>query len=220
MQERRELSSRVLGLDNDIIAKLFQLPDEKVQLLFARYQLAHGLTDGTYIREAWLEWKSRRRGISGMNAKRLINLAPAVLSYDDRFELVSKLYKKTRKLEHVQLTVVLGINENGLRELDDYILKFCNKPFEHEWPEDIFTFVGWICDDDAVAAKKLTVAIETESTLMTARYAKEECHRLLVSIKNLESAVMGNHRIELPYGTITLYVRKPSLMEKVKHFFA
>ncbi len=219
MQERRALSAEVHGLDNQIISKLFKLSEAEVENLFQEYESAYGAVNGAYVRSAWSFWKSGKRGISGMNAKRFINLAPKLLSYDDRFELVSKLYEKTRCKEHHSLSVVLGINEAAFREIDDFFLRLSNIPLEHDWSPSIKQFVGWICDDDAVAAKALMTAIEAENSVMISRAAKVECERLRQSILGLGSAVAGTHRIELPCGTISLHIRKPTAIEKLKHFF-
>jgi hypothetical protein len=154
-----------------------------------------------------------------MNAQRFINLAPKFFSFDDRYEIVSKLYEKTKQRNEVHhLTAILGINENAMHQMEGLFERLCKKPLEHKWPDQVLKFVGWICDNDSIAAKSLQTGIEAEKSILIVQAARHECARLMQCIKSLDSAI-GTHRVDLPYGTISLHVRKPTFIEKIKQIF-
>ena len=123
-------------------------------------------------------------------------------------------------MEFRKIEVVLGVNEAGLQELNDVFLRFCTKPFEHIWPARVVTCISWLCKDDAVAAKRLMIAIDAERSASIVKIARAESDRLVMSLKNLDAAVEGTHSIELPYGRITLRVRKPTIFEKITNLFS
>ena len=219
MQERRELSADVFGLDNDIIERVFRLNSSELAKFFNFYYTKFGKKDGDYAISAFPLWKSKQRGISGMNAKRFIELAPKIFSFDDRYDIVSKLYDKTRREESHYLTVVIGIHEGAFQEVEKLYVRLCQKPLEHEWPDKVKRFVSWICDEDTSAAKTLITAIETQLSILTVKAARVEIDRLTAAVQNIETAHSGNHTIKLPYGTISICIRKPTIFEKIKKLF-
>lgn len=219
MQERRELSADVFGLDNDIIERVFRLGPYEIGQFFRLYEARFGKKDADYAISAFPLWKSRVRGISGMNARRFIELAPKIFSFDDRYDIVSKLYEKTRRAESHYLTVVIGIHEGAFQEIEKLYVRLCQKPLEHEWPDKVKRFVSWICDEDSSAAKALITAIETQLSILTVKAARVEIDRLAMAVKNIETAHSGNHTIRLPYGTISICIRKPTFVEKLKKLF-
>jgi hypothetical protein len=220
MQARRELSRNVFGLDNEILQHLFKLRSREKESLLGHYEAEYGRSAGDYARKIWPEWASQRRGVSGEVATRFINLAPKVLSPDARYDIVAKMYQKTKRPESHYLTAILGYSEGAFSEIEKLFKRLCEKPFEHKWPDSLIQFANWLCDDDSVAAKRIIAAIETENSLMIVNAARLECNRLLQALHKLDSAYAGTHRMELPYGTISLRIRKPNLFEKIKQFLS
>jgi hypothetical protein len=216
MEERRELSRNVYGLDNEILEHLFKLRSWEKESLFRHYETEYGESGGRYARRTWDEWQNQKRGVSGQVATRFIALAPKVLRHEARYDIVSKMYQKTKRRETHSLTAILGFKEGAFREIEDLFQRLCQKPFEHRWPDSLTKFASWICDEDAEAAKKIIAAIESEHSLLIVKAARVECNRLIQALTNLDSSFAGSHTIELPYGTICLHIRKPNLFEKIK----
>lgn len=216
MQSRRELSRNVFGLDNEILQYLFKLGCAEREELFEHYERENGSAAGDYARKIWFHWATGRRGVSGEVATRFINLAPKVLSSDARYEIVANMYRKTKRPETHFLTAILGYKEGAFTEIENLFERLCQKPFEHKWPDTLIQFASWLCDNDSEAAKRILTAIDADSSLEIVKVARIECNRLLQALHNLDSAFAGTHRIELPYGTISLHIRKPTLFEKIK----
>ena len=219
MQERRELSAKVFGLDNEIIAKLFALEADRREAFFGVYERAHGSKSVGYARETWISWASKRTGISGQNAERFITLAPQVFTFEERYELVAKLYAKTRRSESHFLELVIGYSEGAIQQLESLLERLCAKPSEHTLPDSVIQFVAWIAENDAVISRRLMAAIETEQSLIIARAARVEISRLIAAVRSLDQSMTGSHSVEMPYGRVTLNVRKPNFFEKLKKFF-
>ena len=116
-------------------------------------------------------------------ATRFINLAPKVLSQDARYEIVAKMYQKTKRPESHHLTAVLGYSEGAFSEIERLFERLCQKPFEHKWPDSLLQFAKWLCDDDSEAAKRIIAAIEAENSLMIVKAARLECNTNAQRIK-------------------------------------
>lgn len=220
MRERRELSSKVYGLDNEIIEKLFKLSPSRLEEFFNIFERTYSTKSGQYAREAWPFWASKRRGISGLNAQRFISLAPTIFSFEDRYELIKKLYEKTRGRESHSLTLVIGHAEGAIGDVEQLFYRLCLKPSEHVLPESVSQFAMWVSHQDAVMARKLTAAIETEESLMIVKVARLELDRLVTALRSFNQNISGTHYINLPYGSISLHVRKPTVFEKIGKLFA
>ena len=218
LEERRELSRRVFGLDNEILQQVFRLDALKRETLFKHYETKYGWSAYDYARTVWDDWKNGTRGVSAEVATRFITLAPKVLSNDARYDVVAKMYDKTKRRETHSLTAILGIKEGALLEIEQLFERLCHKPFEHEWPDTLTTFANWLCEDDATAANKLIAAIDAERSLLIVEAAKAECKRLVEALRNLDAAVSGTHKIELPYGTISLHIRQATVFENFKKY--
>jgi hypothetical protein len=114
----------------------------------------------------------------------------------------------------------LGLHEGGINDLENLFQRLCAKPLEHSLPESVARFATWIADNDAVIAGKLIAAIQTEQSLAIVHAARVECNRLISCIRNPAMNLIGSHQIVLPFGTITVHVRKPNFAEKCRKFFS
>lgn len=219
MRERRELSREVYGLDSEIIAMIFRLPLERKEKLLCIYQKAHGSVSSEYAREAWNDWARKSRGISGQTAKRFISLVPKIFSFEERYDLVAKLYASTRRVESHYLEIVIGCSEESISQIEPLFNRLCSKPLEHKLPESVTKFVAWVSDNDSITSRKLMAAIETENSLAVVKSARVEISRLINAIRDADQRIHGQHEIGLPYGSITISVRFPNTLEKIKRFF-
>jgi hypothetical protein len=218
MEQRRELSRRVYGLDDEILEHLFKLRSWERESLLSHYEKENGRSAGDYARNIWPAWSSGARGVSGEVATRFINLAPKFLSDNARYDIVANMYQNTKRPETHHLTAILGYKEGAFREIEQLFERLCQKPLEHTWPRSLLQFASWLCDENAESAKRIIAAIETEHSLVIVKAARLECRRLLQALHDLDSAFAGTHTIQLPYGTISLHIRKPNLFEKIRKF--
>jgi hypothetical protein len=212
-QWRQPSPNNLYGLDTEIISTV-RSKEGFLKLYEARYGVieARGLM-GAAVRD-----------LLGVGAtppavveQRCIDLAPALLSPQERYDIVAKLYQKTKRLQIHYITVISHTKEGTLAEVQQLLERMCLKPLEHEWPNGLVNAARWLCDDDAASAKRLVCAIESDQSLLTAKAAKAECARLVEALQSLDCSVFGKHTIEFPYGLVIIQVRKPTLFEKVIH---
>ena len=138
-------------------------------------------------------------------------LSPAVPA-DWRFDRPSGV--ETHAIE-----VVIGHSEGRIAQIDSLFKRLCSKPLEHALPESVTRFAAWISENDATISRKLMAAIETEESLLIVNAARAEISRLVEAIRHMDQRVTGTHTVCLPYGKITILVRTPSVLEKMKRFF-
>src|SRR5207248_2834129 len=93
--------------------------------------------------------------------------------------------------------------------------RLCDKPAEHTLPPSVTRFAQWVADSDAVLARRLLAALETADSLQIVKAARHEIDRLIHAVRVLSQNVTGTHKVALPYGTITFYIRKPTFFEKL-----
>ena len=221
MSARRELSRRVAGIDQDVLNILYGFTYRKFVDVLLAYERLYGKAAADYLEKAFPSWRDGKRGVSGQNAERLVNLVPKFLTRDERYTLLKKLYdaNKLRQWEHLRVEIVLGHSENVTEQIDTAMRRLCSKPTLNQLPEDVQRTVAWVCNDDSTAARSIMAAIETEESVLLATGGNVEVERLIGLIGRMDRSAQGNHSMQFPYGSLMVAVRQPTFFEKLGRAF-
>jgi hypothetical protein len=217
--QRSMLSESIGGIDYDIVKLLFSFEPSRLNLFFDEYEKHYGRSATNYARQNFTAWKTRKKSYNVKSIQKFVKIAPIFLTYDQRYELIKKLYSGTKLVESHTISVVLGHSEHKLAELDKLFAHFCNKPMTHQLSGYVRSVLDWVTNHDSEQARKIIAAIETEQSLIVSRAAKSELERLRRSIAAMDSSAVGTHSIALPYGSIVVVIRHPTLSEKISKFF-
>jgi len=220
--QRAETKSGLAGIDDDVLRIFNSLHGLRRTNLFNQYDKAHGNSAGSYMRKTIAGWASGAVKPSGDTLTRLLNLVPKILNQSEKYDLLKKLYDSHRKdfQEQHSLTVVIGHSLSFRQQVTDLAQRLCNKPGTHTLPTYVQTKIAWVCDNDSTVARRIMAAIETEDSVAIASAGVAEVENLVRRIQSLDMSAEGTHTMRLPYGLITVYVRKPNLFEKIGKLFS
>jgi hypothetical protein len=220
--QRAEAKQGLAGIDDDVLKIFNSLDGLKRKILFNHYESAHGKSAANYARNKMGDWASGAVRASGQTLTRLLNLVPKVLNQNQKYDLLKKLYDAHRSghQENHSLTVVVGHSTGFREQVTDLALRLCNKPDTHTLPSYVQEKIAWVCDNDSTVARSIMAAIEKEFSFAIAAAGRTEVENLVNRIQGLDVSAEGTHTIRLPYGVITVYVRKPNLFEKIGKFFS
>lgn len=216
----KELSQTLAGIDKDIIRKLFTLPYTKLEEVFSLYERKYGLGSVKYARNVFREWKSGEKKMTGPTAEKFVDLVPRFLTNQERYDLIRKIYDAKRSYEHFTVEFIIDHNiYESKSKLETIFEELCKKPFMHTLDQNVINKINWICDKDSLQARKIIAAIESEHSLLIVKAARKDIDQLFSSIQQLGDSALGKHSIKLPYGTIDVIVRKPTIWENIKRNF-
>ncbi len=114
IEEARQFSAEVGGVDNDVKQFFFSLPPHELHALFHEYGRRHGEDKRQYAEETYKDWKTGRRKMSGLVAQRLFDLLPNRMPLPKKYELVRKLWEYFCPKSHEVFYVGSGANTNVL----------------------------------------------------------------------------------------------------------
>jgi hypothetical protein len=232
---RRESSERALNAkqqttaDDDILLILYRMIDDpnsrnRLTILLNAYRRIHGNSAGDYIITALPKWRTGTTKVAQQTIDRLVSLVPRVLTHDERYIVLRKVYQEHRYLltENHTLTIVVGHNTQAvMREIDILSTRLMKKAEDHSLPEHVQKRMSWVCNEDAKLARTLMATIEQEETALIADAASIEVRRLISLINGTSgSSYEGTHRISYPYGTVSVTVRQPTFFEKLGKLFS
>jgi hypothetical protein len=216
---RATVSRLVAGIDEDIVAHLFQFTDFRLQVFFRQYAKLYGEPAAKYAAENLHAWKNHAKAYTGPTLKKFIQVVPKVLSFDEKFELFKKLYVASRRPEIHTFEVVLGDDSVAVRALADTLNRLCERPSESSLEPSMVSLMSWVSDNDMSQAKQLLSALETERSLAVSAAAIGDVGKLMKAVQAIDRNAVGVHEFTLPYGKVTVRVRHPSTFESVKRFF-
>lgn len=150
--------------------------------------------------------------MSAQTTERLLQILPPFLGSSVKYELLRKLREKYRLPESHSIEVTTANYRNLVNPL---VQRLIAKAYSANLPVALEERLGWLSHADTEAAKSLMAGAEASAmAAMLSRLDEEfaQMERLL----SLAPRGTLRHRIELPYGIITLSVKKGQPMEDGK----
>lgn len=207
VSERNQLSAAVGGIDKDIERIFLNLPTQKLESVFMRYGREHGSSALSYARKAYPSWKSGGVRMSGKVAERLLNLVPAVLDSDARFDLV----KKVRDAHRTKVNKHVRCEPHEWRtKVAPEVAELLASSSQFQLPGAAVSRIRWLADGDSQAAQRLLAAAEEEEAIARLRHLELEFRRIDTLIQNLQGKKTVSHTIQLPQGTIHVSIGEPA----------
>jgi hypothetical protein len=209
VQKYNALSNRLGPVVDEMKKAFFDLLDEDFNRLIVRYRSNYGASAAEYATEALPNWKSGRTKMSGQTMERLINLVPKYLTYDQRYNMVSRLCKHHRKIKHQTIRVNIDKPEEGLKEFEAGLESFYASATLMNLPDHVIETLTWINDDDVIVARALLAQVEkveADEVREIAKKNREEIRRLITNqgISNFRENII------FPNGKLTIYSYKDS----------
>ena len=83
----------------------FGLDKPIVKLVFCFYEQKYGARKREYAERTFESWRSGVVQMGGEISERLLQIVPHVLSFDQKYELIEKLWKKLRTKSKLNVTI-------------------------------------------------------------------------------------------------------------------
>lgn len=205
-QARVQTSRAVSLLSPDIKSIFFGLDPFKLKLVLNIYEREHGSGGRKYAEKTYDEWRCGTVGMSGRVAERLVKLVPKVLSTEDKFGLVQKLWQNYQGKSTIHLTFHPDSNLDGLVEiLTDKI----EESLEKRIPESVKQSLSWLYDDDSRAIEECLKQLEDAESRLVGNSLLEHVEELKSAARRcLEHGDFTSHvRFNLPFAQVLIEVR-------------
>ena len=175
-QRRQAVSQFFAGFDDDVRNLFLNLPASQLQRVLANYEEAFGRGARQYAQRVYKKWKSGEVMMSGDVSVRLLLLLPPLLSFEQKFALVTKLWEKTQPKRILKLIVTPGTDFEGLRQK---IWTAVVRQHGSCIPDRIKRVLAWLTEDDVIAAEALTKEISLRRNRMLLDILRVELLRVL-----------------------------------------
>ena len=200
------------GIDEDVRAAFLGLSKYKLQDFFFHYEKRYGSGARVYAEKAFLKWQVGATRMSAQTTERLLQVLPPFLGTIVKYELLRKLRERHRLPERHSLEVT---TTNYKSLVGPLVQRIIGRAYSNNLPADLEQRLSWLCHDDTQAAGSLLAGAEALAMEAVLSRLDEE----FIQMERLLAAQPKGkiiHVIELPYGIVTLSVRKGNPMEDEK----
>jgi hypothetical protein len=128
------------------IEALLGLTDDNAREVVRSYKRVYGAKKGEYLKRALSDWRTGRRGTSGLMRERLLEFLPPYLSLDLRYEIIKQLYRKCLVATSIQAIVYSERDIDAIRETARQHL---GKPDAAALTSIVQEVASWLTDGDS-----------------------------------------------------------------------
>lgn len=205
------------GIDNDVRRMFFALDGFTLKLVFNRYEQEHGAGKRKYAEKTFEEWRSGAVQMGGEISDRLVRIVPPFLTFDQKYELIEKLWARFRQSKTLSVTIS---PTGGLDAAINAVMGAIDAVGEHEIPSAVAERLEWLAADDGVAAQALLGQIAKREDEIAVQTLESELRQLLsIAEMHPDKLVSGTRTVNLAAATVYIHVsqnappvaRRPSM---------
>lgn len=192
------------GIDDDVRRLFFELDAFRLNLVFNVYERDYGQGKRKYAEATYAKWRSGSVQMGGDVSERLIRIVPQFLSFEQKYDLIEKLWNRLREKSALSVTIspCEGLNA-GITAVMDAI----DTLGEHEIPAAVVERVEWLANDDSVAAKALLAQIAKRKAKVAVEALETELRQLLrIAAEHHDKVVIGSRNVSLPGVTVCINI--------------
>jgi len=182
IEEANALTEELGGTDEYVKKWFFSLPVASLNKILDEYQKVYGEKPGRYAKQAFLDWKSGRRKMSGLVAERLFKLLPTLMPVEDKYNIVESLWNHlgptTKRL------VKAGCQCSQAEVIEAVIQEVRSLSTNWDVPTQMQNRFNWLAADDSVTYKKLLAHIKEQEKALGESVLKEQIPILKVKFEN------------------------------------
>ena len=201
---RPQISWLYRGIDADVQKIFFALDSATLRRVFARYEKEHGSTKGAYAERTFDSWRVGQVKMGGDISDRLMRIVPAFLDFEQKYELIEKLWSKFRQ----KTTLNISISpQGGLDRAVEAVIRAIDAATKREIPSAVEERLLWLTDEDAVAAEVLRGQIARREGEIAVRALETELRQLLAIAQcHQDQLVPGIRVVSLQSATVCIHV--------------
>jgi hypothetical protein len=205
IEEGREFSREMGGTDEDVKAYFFQLNLSELSQILSEYGRLYGKSPETYAREAFPDWKTGKRQMSGLVAKRLFGLLPKSMPIDQKYSLVKSLwkFKCPRSQKRYYIGPDVAASQVG-ETISTYLLETVKN---YDIPDEIVNRFRWLAEGDVELQQKLANHFMQLERVLITDGINHRLPMLLQQVVNnrsqtsiVQNLKIGNHLVDLHFA--------------------
>ena len=184
----------LLGLDEKSLNELFEL-----------YKNQFGRGAARYARKTLQKWKDGKVRPNEQTYRRFLIHLPKVMSYDLKCEVLRHLMEEYCSKGHYELTVYTDDWEKALTPL---VRQIIDKSYTAELPLEVERKLRWLADGEMQIAQDILRKSQIEEGKIAVSMLREEFANIENLLENTQWQSRVTHKLELPYGTINLNIKR------------
>ncbi len=190
------VSQQYGGIDDDVRRLFFELDPFTLNLVFNVYERQHGAGKRKYAEATLEKWRTGKMQMGGEISERLIRIVPPFLSFEQKYDLVQKLWTRFRQTSTLTVTVS---PHGGLNEAVQAVMGAIDALGEQEIPPVVAERLAWLAQDEGVAAQSLVAAIAKREAEAAVETLGEQLRQLLIlAAQHPDKVVTATQKVSLP----------------------
>ncbi|MCY3820132.1 MAG: hypothetical protein OXH52_12340 [Gammaproteobacteria bacterium] len=204
VREAREFTEEMGGADQEVKRYFFSLDSRQLREILREYGRRYGWQAREYAEMTFPAWRSGRRRMSGMVAKRLFELIPPRMPVADKLSLAEGLWRYKGPRSHRTITVGPRDDVDAvIRQIADHVERTV---IRHRIPQDLERRFNWLSDGDVDVKQMLLNHVEQMEKALVVEGARRQLPVMLkhlradggFTIRRLAQVLkIGNHEIEV-----------------------
>lgn len=191
------------GIDDDVRRLFFALDSFRLKQVFNVYEQQYGDGKRKYAEATLAKWRSGAVQMGGEISERLVRIVPAFLDFEQKYELIEKLWARFR--QKATLTVTISPH-GGLDAAICAVMDAVEAVGEQEIPSAVADRLDWLAQDDALAAQALLGQIAKREGEIAVQTLEVELRQILAfAWQHQDKDVSATRTVNLPGATV--YIR-------------
>lgn len=190
----------------------FGLSKNQLLNFFFHYERQFGSGARSYAEKAVMKWRTGSTRMSAQTTERLLQTLPPFLGTSVKYDLLRKLRERYRQPENWTLDVTTANIRETVKPL---VQRLISKAYCLNLPAELEARLGWLSHADSQAATSLMAGAEASAMVLAVSRLDEEFAQIERLVATTPRGTVS-HRIELPYGLITLNVKRGNRMDDRK----
>jgi hypothetical protein len=184
----------------------FGLDPFTLKLVFNLYEQLYGAGPRTYAEKTYQRWKDNAVEMSVEVRGRLLGIVPRLLSFDQRYELISKLWSRLLTPQRMSITITPA---DGVDEAVQTVAAAVEAIRGAALPDAVQQRLEWLADSDAQAAQELLRQVKMKEHEVICRHLTAELTKLLeVTAEHSQHQVAASKELILPGAVVTIHVQQ------------
>ena len=207
IREAEDFSRELGGTDKDVKEYFFALSPSEIDAVLSVYGQQYGSQKESYARETYGSWKTGKRRMSGLVAKRLFNLLPPRMPLDKKYELAENIWRHFGPSSRTSFMVgtsadIKEISRVLTQKLDDAVSTY-------ELPENILKRFDWLSAGDVRLKEKLLNHFRQEEKKLCVDRVKAEMPLLQRQMaQHSDVTALAKSVIQIDKHEISIWVDK------------
>lgn len=200
------------GIDDDVRRMFFALDSFTLQLVFNKYESEYGLGKRKYAESTYQKWKRGSVHMGGEISERLVKIVPNFLSFEQKYELIQKLWDRFRQKTTLSVTIS---PYDGIAAAVATVMDVIDRIDDHELPSAVADRLDWLSSDDSVAAQALLNQVARREAEVAAQTVEAELRLLIaLAVQHSDKIVTGTRTVTLPGATVQIHLSQTANLNR------